>query len=168
MICPACQGVGKAADDTLCDHCRGSGAAPGRYSCVMVNDATGVTSRWQLTISPMPADRVGLALPAEKILEDSARFLGVTVEELCSRSRTRSLVTARRATAYALRELTDLSYPGIARLLGGRDHTTIIHAVDVVQDAIARNTPLAETACQLVNHLRTRRATATERTTPNT
>jgi chromosomal replication initiator protein len=34
---------------------------------------------------------------------------------------------------YVFRELTDLSYPAIARLFGGRDHTTVIHAVDKVQ-----------------------------------
>ena len=34
---------------------------------------------------------------------------------------------------YIFRELTELSYPAIARLFGGRDHTTIIHGVDKTQ-----------------------------------
>ena len=34
---------------------------------------------------------------------------------------------------YVFRELTDLSYPGIARIFGGRDHTTVIHAVEKIQ-----------------------------------
>ena len=33
---------------------------------------------------------------------------------------------------YVFRELTDLSYPAIAREFGGRDHTTVIHAVDKI------------------------------------
>jgi chromosomal replication initiator protein len=33
---------------------------------------------------------------------------------------------------YTLRELTDLSYPAIGREFGGRDHTTVIHAVDKI------------------------------------
>ena len=34
---------------------------------------------------------------------------------------------------YVFRELTDLSYPAIARIFGGRDHTTVIHAVEKIQ-----------------------------------
>jgi chromosomal replication initiator protein len=33
---------------------------------------------------------------------------------------------------YVMRELTDLSYPAIAREFGGRDHTTVIHAVEKI------------------------------------
>ena len=36
---------------------------------------------------------------------------------------------------YVFRELTDLSYPAIAREFGGRDHTTVIHAVEKIGDA---------------------------------
>ncbi len=34
---------------------------------------------------------------------------------------------------YVFRELTDLSYPAIAREFGGRDHTTVIHAVEKIE-----------------------------------
>ncbi len=33
---------------------------------------------------------------------------------------------------YVMREITDLSYPNIAREFGDRDHTTVIHAVDKI------------------------------------
>ena len=42
------------------------------------------------------------------------------------------LVTARQIGMYVFRELTDLSYPAIAREFGGRDHTTVIHAVEKI------------------------------------
>ena len=35
---------------------------------------------------------------------------------------------------YVCRELTDLSYPAIARVFGGRDHTTVMHAVRKVEE----------------------------------
>jgi chromosomal replication initiator protein len=34
---------------------------------------------------------------------------------------------------YVFRQITDLSYPSIAKLFGGRDHTTVIHAVDKIE-----------------------------------
>ena len=55
------------------------------------------------------------------------------MEALRGKNRQRPLVTARQEAMYVFRELTDLSYPAIARLFGGRDHTTVIHAVDKVQ-----------------------------------
>jgi chromosomal replication initiator protein len=59
-------------------------------------------------------------------------MFGFSVEELCGKSRRRPLVTARQIGMYVFRELTDFSYPAIAREFGGRDHTTVIHAVEKV------------------------------------
>ncbi|HXQ90046.1 MAG TPA: helix-turn-helix domain-containing protein, partial [Acidimicrobiales bacterium] len=47
-------------------------------------------------------------------------------------SRRRPLVIARQVGMYVFRELTDFSYPAIAREFGGRDHTTVMHAVDKI------------------------------------
>ena len=59
-------------------------------------------------------------------------MFGFTVEDLNGKSRRRPLVTARQVAMYVVRELTDLSYPAIAREFGGRDHTTVIHAVEKI------------------------------------
>jgi chromosomal replication initiator protein len=65
----------------------------------------------------------------ETILNATADTFGFSVEDLQSASRRRPLVTARQISMYVFRELTDFSYPAIAREFGGRDHTTVIHAV---------------------------------------
>ena len=57
-------------------------------------------------------------------------MFGFTIEEMQGKSRRRPLVTARQIGMYVFRELTDLAIPAIAREFGGRDHTTVIHAVD--------------------------------------
>jgi len=66
------------------------------------------------------------------ILAATALNYGFSVEAICGPSRTRPLVTARQVAMYLVRELTDYSYPAIARVFGGRDHTTVIHAVDKI------------------------------------
>jgi chromosomal replication initiator protein len=66
------------------------------------------------------------------ILDEAAAQFGFTVEELQSKHRQRPLVTARQIAMYVMRELTELSYPNIAREFGGRDHTTVIHAVEKI------------------------------------
>ncbi|MEY3806502.1 MAG: chromosomal replication initiator protein DnaA [Actinomycetota bacterium] len=69
----------------------------------------------------------------EEMLTEIAGYLGFTVEALKGKSRQRPLVSARQIAMYVFRDMTELSYPAIARLFGGRDHTTVIHAVDKTQ-----------------------------------
>ncbi|MFM7306902.1 MAG: chromosomal replication initiator protein DnaA, partial [Actinomycetota bacterium] len=77
--------------------------------------------------------RVGKQRSPEQLLTEICDYLGVTVEAVRGRSRQRPIVGARQTAMYVVRELTDLSYPAIARLFGGRDHTTVIHAVEKTQ-----------------------------------
>ena len=66
------------------------------------------------------------------ILDCTCARFGFTLDDLCGKSRRRPLVAARQVAMYVMRELTDLSYPGIAKEFGGRDHTTVIHAVEKI------------------------------------
>ena len=79
----------------------------------------------------LEADRPRQITP-QVILDATAKAFGFSVEDLCGTSRRRPLVNARQIGMYLFRELTDYSYPAIAREFGGRDHTTVIHAVEKV------------------------------------
>jgi chromosomal replication initiator protein len=66
------------------------------------------------------------------ILDATSDTFGFSVEELCGPNRRRPLVTARQISMYVFRELTDFSYPAIGREFGGRDHSTVMHAVEKI------------------------------------
>ena len=66
------------------------------------------------------------------ILHATSETFGFSVEELCGPNRRRPLVTARQVSMYVFRELTDFSYPAIGREFGGRDHSTVMHAVEKI------------------------------------
>jgi chromosomal replication initiator protein len=66
------------------------------------------------------------------ILDKTSDMFGFGVDELKGKSRRKPLVTARQIGMFVMREITDLSYPAIAREFGGRDHTTVIHAVEKI------------------------------------
>ena len=66
--------------------------------------------------------------PAE-IIAAAAERRGIEVETLRGPRRTRPLVAARREAIRELRARTDLTYGAIGALLGGRDHTTILYAL---------------------------------------
>ena len=80
----------------------------------------------------LPPSRPRVITP-ELILDETAKMFGLTVEDLCGKSRRRPLVTARQIGMYVFRELTDFSYPRIAEQFGGRDHTTVMHAVEKIK-----------------------------------
>jgi chromosomal replication initiator protein len=91
----------------------------------------------------------------EELLNEIAVILGFSVESLRGKSRQRPLVTARQMAMYVFRELTDLSYPAIARLFGGRDHTTVIHAVDKIQRLMKERKQIYDQVTDLVQRLKT-------------
>ncbi|MCL5948141.1 MAG: chromosomal replication initiator protein DnaA [Actinobacteria bacterium] len=78
----------------------------------------------------------------EKIISTVAKQYGYTTDDLKSQQRARPLVHARQMAMYLFRELTDYSYPAIARHFGDRDHTTVIHAVEKITKLIGTNRPI--------------------------
>ncbi|MGH9001112.1 MAG: chromosomal replication initiator protein DnaA [Acidimicrobiia bacterium] len=93
-------------------------------------------------------------LTPQIILEETAKMFGWTVEELCGRSRRRPLVTARQIGMYVFRELTDYSYPQIAREFGGRDHTTVMYAVEKITLQIAERRVTYDQVSELINRIK--------------
>jgi chromosomal replication initiator protein len=68
----------------------------------------------------------------EQILNIVADFYGLGVEDLIGSNRSKRLVKPRQIAMYLIREETDSSLPQIGALLGGRDHTTIIHGCEKI------------------------------------
>jgi chromosomal replication initiator protein len=57
---------------------------------------------------------------------------------------------------YVFRELTDLSYPVIGREFGGRDHTTVIHAVDKIRKLMPERRDIYDQVSALISSIRSR------------
>ena len=69
-------------------------------------------------------------------------------------SRRRPLVNARQIGMYVFRELTDFSYPAIAREFGGRDHTTVIHAVEKVSGLMKERRQIYDQVTELIFNIK--------------
>ncbi|MGH9110237.1 MAG: chromosomal replication initiator protein DnaA [Acidimicrobiales bacterium] len=90
----------------------------------------------------------------QMILDATAANYGFTIDAICGPSRTRPLVTARQVAMYLVRNLTDYSYPAIARVFGGRDHTTVIHAVDKITTLMRERRQIYEQVTELTVQIR--------------
>ena len=94
------------------------------------------------------------AITADLILDETAKMFGFTVDEVCGKSRRRPLVTARQIGMYVMREVTDFSYPRIAEAFGGRDHTTVIYAVDKIRKQMTEKHITFEQVSDLIGRVR--------------
>ena len=103
-----------------------------------------VNSRGEVASVPSPA---GVAADG---VETVAAAFGVAASELRGRSRQRHLVEARQVAMYVLREATGLSLPAIGRALGGRDHTTVMHALERVRERLHHSPTLRERVGQVL------------------
>ncbi len=63
----------------------------------------------------------------------------IPMEDIVRRVRKKDIVEPRQVIAYCLRLLTDMSFPDIGEVLGGRDHTTIMHSCSKVANKIELN-----------------------------
>jgi len=92
-------------------------------------------------------------LKPETILAVVSEFYGLSVDDVRGAKRLRPLVHARHVAMYLIRDLlTNYSYPMIARIFDGRNHTTVISGVEKIREQIALN---AETLSQ-INQLKRR------------
>ncbi|HEX6133947.1 MAG TPA: chromosomal replication initiator protein DnaA [Longimicrobiales bacterium] len=78
-----------------------------------------------------------IEVTADLIRERVAQEWGVSVDGLMSKRRTKDLTVPRQVAMYLIRELLDLSLVEIGNLFGGRDHSTVIHAVNKVEEELA-------------------------------
>ena len=75
-------------------------------------------------------------LTPQEIIEIVSEEYELPVSVVCSKSRYRNIVEARMVTAYLLRSdrYLSLSLKQIGRLLGNRDHTTVMHAIQLIEN----------------------------------
>ncbi|MGQ3210290.1 MAG: chromosomal replication initiator protein DnaA [Shinella sp.] len=79
----------------------------------------------------------------EDIQRVVAKHYNVSRQELVSNRRTRVIVKPRQIAMYLSKTLTPRSFPEIGRRFGGRDHTTVLHAVRKIEDLISGDTKLS-------------------------
>ena len=79
----------------------------------------------------------------ELIIEVVAEHFGVSPEDITSKKRNSEFVQPRQVVMYLCRKLTDTSYVNIGKLLGKKDHTTIIHGINKISNELKNNDELA-------------------------
>ena len=75
----------------------------------------------------------------QKIQQVVAEYYNITVEDLKSKKRKADIAFPRQVAIYLCRTLTDESFPKIGIQFGGRDHSTVMHSVDKIDNELKTN-----------------------------
>lgn len=85
----------------------------------------------------------------DKIQKACAKEFKITMDEILSKRRARAIARPRQVAMYLSKQLTTRSLPDIGRRFGGRDHTTVIHAVKRIE-ALRKIDPALNTSVEAV------------------
>lgn len=94
------------------------------------------------------------ALTAEAVLALVAARCGFTSRDLRGRKRNPELVRARQIAMYLCRELLGESFPSLGRIFGGKDHSTVMHAVKKIRETQVTNKDVHILVTELTQHCR--------------
>ncbi|MDR1162259.1 MAG: chromosomal replication initiator protein DnaA [Candidatus Accumulibacter sp.] len=87
-------------------------------------------------------DAVNRQITIENIQKTVADYFKIKVGDLFSRKRNRQIVRPRQIAMWLAKNLTSSSYPAIGEAFGGRDHTTVLHALRTIESLRAKEEKL--------------------------
>ena len=93
-------------------------------------------------------------ITVDEIQKATAEYYGLKQADLLSERRTRAVARPRQTAMYLAKSLTTRSYPDIGRRFGGRDHTTVLHAVRTIERLSGEDAQLARDIEALTRRLR--------------
>jgi chromosomal replication initiator protein len=104
--------------------------------------------KMMLNVNSSESMRPRVVTPAE-VINVISSFYGIGIQQLKGEKRTKSIAWPRQVLMFILRNDLRLPLEEVGRLLGGRDHTTVIHAAEKVRQELEENTSFAAEVTEL-------------------
>lgn len=92
-------------------------------------------------------------LTARQIIEKTARYFSISVDDITSAKRDKDIVVPRQVAMYLLRSELHLSFPKITRELGRKDHTTAMHSVEKISHELNYDPSLKQCVTEIKEKL---------------
>ncbi|MBE6825291.1 MAG: chromosomal replication initiator protein DnaA [Ruminococcus sp.] len=120
----------------------------------MLANSSPTISMAQSVIRDILTDDQPIPITVEKVIAEVANVYGITAEDIRSSKRTSQISTARKVAAYVVREVTGMPLAAIGMEFGGRDHSTIVYAINNVTEALKKDANLKELVEDIIKDIR--------------
>ena len=108
----------------------------------------------QSVIRDILNDDQPIPITVEKIIGEVANVYGVTPDDIRSNKRSAQISNARKVAIYVVREITQMSLVAIGVEFGGRDHSTIVYAINNVEHNLKKDESLREMVDDIIKNIR--------------
>lgn len=102
------------------------------------------------TLSQEEEKRITVELIQKKVVE----YFDIRLSDMTTKRRTQAIAHPRQIAMYLCRNLTDFSLPQIGEAFGGRDHTTVLHACEKIQQLLKTNSNTRNLLNQLTTKIK--------------
>ena len=99
-------------------------------------------------------DNQPVPVTVERIISEVGRTYGISPQDIRSNKRSAQISSARQISIYIVREITQMSMSTIGEEFGGRDHSTIVYAIQKVEKNMANDLRYKETIEDIVKNIR--------------
>lgn len=121
------------------------------YSTINSREIT--TSLAAESLKALKSNNGSLQVSILQIQEEVAKYYHISLKDLKGKKRVKSIVVPRQIAMFLSREMTDNSLPKIGAEFGGKDHTTVIHAHEKIQQLITTDSTIQSEVSEIKNLL---------------
>lgn len=107
----------------------------------------------QTAIKDIMNDSRPIASIVESVIAETSRTFGVPHNDIISKKKDAKTVRARQVAIYIVREMTDLTQKEISEYFGGRDRTTILYSIEIVERDSVKDTALKKTIDKIIKNV---------------
>ncbi len=105
-------------------------------------------------IQDIMTEQVPIPMTVERIIDEVARTYGITADEIRGQRRSNQISSARQVAMYVVREITGMSQSEIGKEFGGRDHSTVVYALQQVAKMLETDTLKKEMIEDILKNIR--------------
>ena len=108
----------------------------------------------QSAIKDILSDNQPVSVTIDRVISEVAKTYGVSSSDIRSPKRSSNISTARQVAIYVVREILSIPMTSIGEQFGGRDHSTIVYALQQVEKNMKNNAKYKETIQDIIKNIR--------------